>query len=52
MLIKWTSPDKKGYHIDTKKLEKALGVPVVPTVAVTGEGLQKLIKKAIKVAKN
>lgn len=43
---------QKGYHIDTDKLEKALGVPVVPTVAVTGEGLQKLVKKAIKVVKN
>lgn len=37
----------KGFQIDTEKLEKALGVPVVPTVAIRGEGLQKLIKKAI-----
>ncbi len=42
---------QKGFQIDTEKLEKALGVPVVPTVAVTGEGLQKLVKKAIKIAK-
>ncbi len=42
---------QKGFEIDTVKLEKALGVPVVPTVAVTGEGLPKLIKKAIKVGK-
>jgi ferrous iron transport protein B len=42
---------QKGYDIDTEKLEKALGVPVVPTVAVTGEGLQKLVKEAMNVAK-
>ncbi len=42
---------QKGFQIDTEKLEKALGVPVVPTVATRGEGLQKLIKKAIQVAK-
>ncbi len=42
---------QKGYHIDARKLEKALGVPVVPTVAVTGKGLRKLIRKAIRVAK-
>jgi ferrous iron transporter FeoB len=39
----------KGFQIDTEKLEKALGVPVVPTVAIRGEGLQKLIKKAINI---
>lgn len=42
---------QKGYQIDTEKLEKALGVPVVPTVAVTGEGLSKLVKKAVEVVK-
>ena len=41
---------QKGFHIDTEKLEKALGVPVVPTVAIHGEGLQKLVEKAIDVA--
>jgi ferrous iron transport protein B len=43
---------QKGILLDAEKLEKALGVPVVPTVAVRGEGLQKLIKMASKVAKN
>ncbi|MDO5835978.1 MAG: ferrous iron transport protein B [Methanobacterium sp.] len=42
----------KGFQVDTEKLEKALGVPVVPTVAIRGEGLQKLIKKAISIAKD
>ncbi|MBV1768330.1 MAG: 50S ribosome-binding GTPase, partial [Methanobacterium sp.] len=35
---------QKGIIIDEKKLEKALGVPVVFTVAVRGEGLRKLIE--------
>lgn len=43
---------QKGINIDTKKLEKALGVPVVPTVAVRGEGLQELVKTALKVAEH
>lgn len=42
----------KGFQIDTEKLEKALGVPLVPTVAIRGEGLQKLIKKAINIVKD
>jgi ferrous iron transport protein B len=41
----------KGFQIDTEKLENALGVPVVPTVAIRGEGLQELIKKAINIVK-
>ena len=41
---------QKGFQIDTEKLEKALGVPVIPTVAIRGEGLQKLVKTAIDVA--
>lgn len=32
----------KGIHIDSKVLEEELGVPVVPTVAVTGEGISAL----------
>lgn len=33
----------KGITIDVKKLEKLLDVPVVATVAITGEGFKKLI---------
>lgn len=43
---------QKGIVIDTEKLEKALGIPVVPTVAIRGEGLQELIKKTLDVAKS
>ena len=43
---------KKGITIDTKKLEHALGVPVVPTIGIRGEGIYELTKTAIEVAKN
>ncbi|MCL0065675.1 ferrous iron transporter B [Dehalococcoidia bacterium] len=39
----WDEAKHKGVTIDVKKLEKRLGVPVVPTVSVTGEGIKELI---------
>ncbi len=42
---------KKGITIDTGKLEAALGVPVVPTVAVQGRGLPELMRAAVRVAR-
>lgn len=38
---------EKGYHIDPARLEKELKVPVIPTVAVKGEGMDKL-KETLK----
>jgi len=38
---------KKGIEIDCEKLEKILGIPVVPTVAIKGIGVYNLIEKAI-----
>ncbi len=43
---------QKGIIIDTEKLEAALGVPVVATVAIRGEGLHKLMEVATEVAFN
>lgn len=43
---------KKGIVINRKKLEQALGVPVVPTVAIRGEGIYELTKTAVEVAPN
>ncbi|MBI5680791.1 MAG: ferrous iron transport protein B [Methanobacterium sp.] len=37
---------QKGIVIDTEKLQAALGVPVISTVAVRGEGLHKLMETA------
>lgn len=42
---------RKGMTIDRKKLEKMLGVPVVPTVAIRGEGIYELTKTAVEVAR-
>jgi len=36
-------------EIDAKKLEKILGVPVVPMIAVQGKGIEKLVETCIKV---
>ena len=41
---------QKGIVIDTEKLQSALGVPVVATVAVRGEGLHELMEIATRTA--
>lgn len=41
---------KKGITVDAKKLSEMLGVPVVPTVATTGIGMQELLSKVVEVA--
>ncbi len=41
---------RHGVSVDAKRLEKELGVPVVPTVARQGEGVDALLKAAAEVA--
>ncbi len=41
----WDEARHKGIKIDVAKLEQLLGIPVVPTAAVTGEGIKKLISR-------
>jgi ferrous iron transport protein B len=41
---------KKGIEIDVEKLEKLLGIPVVPTVAIKGIGIFKLLERAVEIA--
>jgi ferrous iron transport protein B len=41
---------KKGMIIDKEKLQEALGVPVVFTVATRGEGIYELMGEAVNVA--
>ena len=43
---------QKGIVIDTERLSAALGVPVVATVAIRGEGLHELMEVATEVALN
>ncbi len=40
---------KKGVEIDHENLEKILGIPVVPTVAIKGIGVYGLLERAIEV---
>ena len=35
----------KNIMIDVEKLERILGVPVVPTTAISGEGFKELVSK-------
>ena len=41
----WDETKHTGVQIDVQKLEEILGVPCVPTVAVTGVGIKALIEK-------
>ena len=41
----WDDTKHRGITIDVEKLEQLLGVPVVPTVAVTGEGIKELVNR-------
>ena len=41
----WNETKHKGIRIDLKKLEKLLKVPVVPVVAITGEGIKEVISR-------
>jgi ferrous iron transport protein B len=42
--------EKKGLEIDHERLSSLLGVPVIPTVAVKGMGLQDLMTRVIETA--
>jgi ferrous iron transport protein B len=39
--------EKKGIKVDPEKLEKILGVPVVPTIASHGRGIKELLERAL-----
>ncbi|MFA5271375.1 MAG: ferrous iron transporter B [Candidatus Omnitrophota bacterium] len=41
----WDDTKHRGINIDIKKLEESLGVPVVPTCGLTGEGIKELISR-------
>jgi ferrous iron transport protein B len=47
----WDEAKHLGINIDRDKLERILGVPVVPIVALTGEGIKELVNR-IKDAKS
>ncbi|MEM1588886.1 MAG: ferrous iron transport protein B [Candidatus Bathyarchaeia archaeon] len=41
---------KKGIRINVERLSEILGIPVVPTVAITGSGINELLTAVITVA--
>ncbi|MGB9005784.1 MAG: ferrous iron transport protein B [Candidatus Aminicenantales bacterium] len=40
--------EKKGIKVDPHKLEALLGIPVIPTIATRGRGIQELVQAALK----
>ncbi len=41
----WDETKHTGISIDVEKLEEILGVPCVPTCAITGEGIKQLVEE-------
>ncbi len=44
----WDDTEHRGIHIDLDKLRGFLGVPVIPTVAITGQGIKELVESIPK----
>lgn len=40
----WDDTKHRGINIDLDKLRELLGVPLIPTVAVTGQGIKELVE--------
>lgn len=43
VLNMWDLAKRKGVHLNIKKLQESLGVPVIPVTAVSGEGIKQLV---------
>lgn len=52
VLNMWDCAQRRGVHLNIQGLSEALGVPVIPLVAVTGEGLMELSKVMEDALKN
>jgi ferrous iron transport protein B len=50
----WDDTQHRGISIDVVRLEELLGVPVVPTAGITGQGIKELVERfpEAKVPKN
>ncbi len=44
----WDDAKHRGIKIDPQKLQKLLGVPIIPTVGLTGEGIKELVSSLEK----
>ena len=49
-LNKWDLAERQGIQIHVEKLSERLGVPVVPTVAIKGRGVEELLARVVEVA--
>ena len=43
----WDETEHRGIHIELDKLRERLGVPVIPTVAVSGQGIKELVTSIV-----
>ncbi|MHA1237657.1 MAG: ferrous iron transport protein B [Candidatus Odinarchaeia archaeon] len=43
---------KRGINVNARKLSEILGVPVIPTVAIRGEGIIEVVKTAVDLWQN
>ena len=41
----WDVAEDKKIEINVEKLREILGVPVIPTVAISGEGIKELVSR-------
>ncbi len=41
----WDDARHRGINIDVTKLEELLGVPVIPTVGITGQGITEMVRR-------
>lgn len=48
----WDETKHKGISINVNRLQEILGVPVIPTSALTGEGIDVLVNRISEVAKD
>jgi len=46
----WDDVGHRGIHINLSRLEEMLGVPVMPTVAITGQGIKQLAESISRAA--
>lgn len=44
----WDEAERTGIRIDTDDLEKILGIACIPTIAVTGQGIRRLMENALQ----
>ena len=47
----WDDAEKHDIRIDVDRLKEILGVPVVPTVAISGKGISTLVKNIPKASR-